>query len=151
MLSFILCYPNISSKATYLQSRHLKSSQTRHIPKPFENKELKLHLSVNSAGVTAIILYLQYFANSKRLKSHQVITPLISETLSSLGCNTAAVSAEQQRKAKRARRHSCGVPRRRSPAPSVPALPPHARELLWSQQGRTTALPATATTPSPRG
>lgn len=54
--------------------------------KPFENKEPNLNLFANSEGVTAVILYWQYFANSERLKSHKVITPLISKTLSSLRC-----------------------------------------------------------------
>lgn len=55
--------------------------------KPFQNKDSNLNLFTNSEGVKAVILYLQYFANSERLKSHKVIIPLISKILSSLRCH----------------------------------------------------------------
>jgi len=81
-----------------------------------------------------------------------VITALIRETLSSPECNTAAVSAEQQRKATRARQQSGRAPGRSPPAPSIPALPAHSREPLWFPQKRTAALPTTpAAALSPRG
>lgn len=99
--------------------------------------------------MTAIILYLQYFENSETLKSCKMIMPLISEMHSSLGCNTAAVSAEQQRKATRARQLGGSAPRRSPPAPSIPMLPPHTREPLWCQQGRTKALPPPQPHPFP--